>query len=129
MILTDVRKGDVNLNRMIEVFIKVVPNPVEVININEMTIKGGCLGCVKCGYENKCIYTDDVQPVYQGRLMTADAIVFAGAVRYRFLLFGRGGFLPRLTPCRPSLRIRRATRLRPTGTPSAASSAWTRGEP
>jgi len=85
VLLTDVRQGDVNLNRMIAVFNKVVPNPVEVINLNEMNIKGGCLGCIKCGYENKCIYTDDVQPVYEGRLMTADAIVFAGAVRHRFL--------------------------------------------
>ena len=37
--------------------------------------------------------------------------------------------LRRLTPAKLSARMRRATRLRPTWTPSAASSAWTRRSP
>jgi hypothetical protein len=40
----------------------------------------------------------------------------------------RGPFR-RLTPCTPTARMRRATRLRPMGTPSAANSACTRGTP
>ena len=35
----------------------------------------------------------------------------------------------RLTPCEPATRIRRATRLRPTRTPSCLSSSYTRGAP
>jgi len=37
--------------------------------------------------------------------------------------------LRRLTPAKPAPRISLATRLRPTGRPSARSSAWTRGAP
>src|SRR5207237_798656 len=37
--------------------------------------------------------------------------------------------LRRLTPAKPSVRMSRATRLRPMWTPSAASSAWTRRAP
>ena len=37
--------------------------------------------------------------------------------------------LRRLTPCKPSARIRRATRLRPTRSPSAVRSAWIFGTP
>ncbi len=85
VLLTDGCRDDVNLNRMIEVFGKVMPHHLEVINIHEMNIRGGCLGCIKCGYANECVYKDDVRPVYQGRLMTADAIVFAGTIRHRFL--------------------------------------------
>jgi len=95
-LLTDVRKEDRNLNRMIEVFLKLMAHPVEVINIHDINIKGGCLGCVKCGYDNQCVYTDDIRPVYQDKLMRADAIVFAGTVRHRFLSARWKMFLDRL---------------------------------
>ena len=85
VLLTDGLESDVNLNRMVDVFKRVIPSAVETINLNEMDIRGGCLGCVKCGHANECVYTDDVRPVYQDKLMTADAIVFAGTIRHRFL--------------------------------------------
>ncbi len=95
-LLTDGQEKDVNLNRMIGVLQKVMPHPVEVINIHNLNIKGGCLGCVKCGYNNDCVYTDDVRPVYQNKLMKADVIIFAGTVRHQFLSARWKMFLDRL---------------------------------
>ena len=95
-LLTDVQNEDKNLIRMIEVFQKVMPHPVEIINIHEINIKGGCLGCVRCGYNNECVYNDDVRPIYQNKLMKADAIVFAGTVRHQFLSARWKMFLDRL---------------------------------
>ncbi len=84
-LVTDATDTDVNLNRMIDVFIKAAPHPVELININDLTIKGGCLGCLRCAYDNVCVYNDDVKPVYQDKLMKTDAIVFAGTIGHQFL--------------------------------------------
>ena len=96
VLLTDVRHEDLNLNRMIDVFLQVMPQPVKVININSLNIKGGCLGCVRCGYNNQCVYNDDIRSVYQDNLMTADAIVFAGTVQHQFLSARWKMFLDRL---------------------------------
>jgi len=96
ILLTDVRDEDRNLNRMIEVFQRVMPHPAEVINIHNINIKGGCLGCVRCGYNNECVYNDDIHAIYQKKLMTADAIVFAGTVQHQFLSARWKMFLDRL---------------------------------
>ena len=61
------------------------------------------------------------------RAWVRQAEVDAGrASRSRRVVWGR---LRRLTPAKPSARMSRAIRLRPTCTPSAASSAWTRRSP
>ncbi len=85
VLVTDSDEKDSNLDRMIDVFIKSIPNEVEVVNLNEISMKGGCLGCINCGYEGVCLYKDDVRDMYQDKLMPADAIVYAGSIKDRFL--------------------------------------------
>lgn len=85
VLLTDAGAGDVNLRRMTDVFMRCLPNPVTVVNLNEMDLKGGCLGCCRCGDANICVYQDGLAAVFRDKVMPADAIVYAGAIRDRYL--------------------------------------------
>lgn len=75
-------------------------------HLNDIRMKGGCLGCVQCAFENQCVYSDDFCSFWRDHVDTADIIVFAGTIRDRFLsatwkqFFDRSFFLghiPRLS--------------------------------
>lgn len=86
VIITDSLENT-NLKNMIEKFRNSFSQTIELINLQDIDIKGGCLGCLKCGYNYECVYTgkDDFIQVYNNKLKTADIIVFAGAIKYRYL--------------------------------------------
>ena len=58
----------------------------DIIDISQISIKGGCLGCLRCGYNNECAYDgrDDVRPTY-AKINEYDIIVFAGQIKDRYL--------------------------------------------
>lgn len=58
----------------------------KVFDLSTMKIAGGCLGCLKCGYDNKCVYDgrDDVIDAYRA-LRGCDVLVFAGTIKDRYL--------------------------------------------
>ena len=87
VILTDAEPQQHNLVRMIERFRASLAGDVATINLHDLDIKGGCLGCLKCGYDNQCAYEgkDGFTDFYRNRLMPADVLVFAGAIRDRYL--------------------------------------------
>jgi len=85
VLITDSDEKDTNLNRMIDVFKKFIPSPVEVVNLNEINIRGGCLSCYRCAYEGICVYKDDFMNIYKDKIMPAEAIIFAGKIRDRYL--------------------------------------------
>jgi hypothetical protein len=85
VLLTDATDRDTNLNRMIEVFVKRLPNPVEIVNLNDVDIRGGCQGCSRCCLDGKCAYKDGFRRLYDEKLFPAKAIVMAGSIRDRFL--------------------------------------------
>jgi hypothetical protein len=58
---------------------------VELINLHDIDIRGGCLGCLRCGYDNVCIYRDGYRAFFEEKLIPADVIIIAGAVRDRYL--------------------------------------------
>ncbi len=85
VVLTD--SGEGNVGMMIRHFSDLFSHGVEVINLNKVDIKGGCLGCLRCGKRNVCAYTgkDGFIDMYNNKLKTADVLVFAGAIKDRFL--------------------------------------------
>jgi len=105
ILLTDGTDPQTNLGRMIERFRNSFSNGIEVINLHDLDIKGGCLGCIQCGYDYTCAYTgkDEFIEFYNTKLRTADALVFAGAIQDRYLssrwkLFFDRGFFNTHTP-------------------------------
>jgi hypothetical protein len=87
ILLTDNANHQTNLARMIERFRNSFSNEIEVINLHDLDIKGGCLGCIQCGYDYTCTYTgkDEFIEFYNTRLRTADVLVFAGTIQDRYL--------------------------------------------
>lgn len=85
LILTDNSEGNSNLGKMTDRLKNSFDNGVELINLNDINIKGACLGCMKCGYEYQCQYNDEFRDVYNNRIREADIIVFAGSVKGRYL--------------------------------------------
>ena len=87
VILTDSEDDRTNLGRMIDRLRRSFSDPVEMINLNNLDIKGGCLGCIRCGHDNTCIYQDKDEFVqfYNTKLKTADILIFGGTIRDRYL--------------------------------------------
>ncbi|AIQ13003.1 NAD(P)H-dependent oxidoreductase [Paenibacillus durus] len=84
VIVTDSVDQTKNIGRMVERFRKLTQ--AELINISAIDIKGGCTGCIKCGFDNQCMYgkSDDIQMIYE-KIRGFDIIVFAGAIKDRYL--------------------------------------------
>jgi hypothetical protein len=53
---------------------------VEVLNLHELDIRGGCLGCLRCAAANRCAYQDGFVEFYNHTLKNAEVLVFAGAI-------------------------------------------------
>jgi multimeric flavodoxin WrbA len=99
IVVADETDAGTNLGRMIQRFRDGYADPVELIDLREVKIRGPCLGCLQCGQDNTCVYrdADEVFELYQ-RLTAADVLVFAGAIKDRYLssrwklFFDRGFF-------------------------------------
>jgi len=55
----------------------------EMINLAALNVKG-CLGCLKCADNNRCVQKDDFQSIVD-KIMEADALVFGGGNYYGML--------------------------------------------
>ena len=85
VILTDSDGSSPNLMAMTDRLRNVFSGSVEMINLHDVDIRGGCLGCCQCGYDNSCVYTDGYADFFTGKLSPADIIIMAGAVHDRYL--------------------------------------------
>jgi multimeric flavodoxin WrbA len=76
-----------NLGKMTDRLLAAFSSPVEAVNLRTANIKGGCLGCLKCGFDNECAYdgSDDIREIYDEKIKNADIVIFAAALRGRFL--------------------------------------------
>ncbi len=85
LVLTDSDGRQPNLDKMIERFRTSFTEEIELLNINDIKTEGPCLGCVKCWYDHQCVYKDDFAEVMKQKVLTADILVFSGAIKDRFL--------------------------------------------
>jgi multimeric flavodoxin WrbA len=85
VLLTDERDAGSNLGKMVDTFQKLMPYTVQVINIRDLDLKGGCLGCIRCGYDNTCVYKDDLAGLYEKHIFPADAVIISGRIHDRYL--------------------------------------------
>lgn len=100
LVIADYDGAPSNLAAMVKRFERAIGGPVDTVDLADLNVKGGCLGCIKCGFDNVCAYEgkDDFIPFYNQKVRKADILVFAGAVRDRYLswrwkqFFDRGFF-------------------------------------
>ncbi len=77
VILTDETDPNSNLSAMIERFRHVFKYKTRLVNISEISLAGGCLGCLKCTVSEKCVYKDGFDTFLRENIQQADAIVYA----------------------------------------------------
>lgn len=87
LVVTDQQPHQSTLAGMVEQFRKTFADGIDVVNLNQIEIKGGCRGCIQCGYDNRCVYRgkDGYIDFFNDRVKKADVLVFAGAIQDRYL--------------------------------------------
>lgn len=81
VVLTNCREDDVQLKSMIEYFCNSCAYNTRVINIAQYPFKGGCLGCMNCTVDGKCVYKDDFETFLREEIQKTDAIIHAFTIK------------------------------------------------
>jgi multimeric flavodoxin WrbA len=88
------------LNSIVGVYHGFFRTEPEMIDVTEIEIKGGCYGCLFCGFDNTCIYDfggkDKFTEYFNGHIRTADVIVFAATISHGNLSGKMKQFLDRI---------------------------------
>lgn len=87
LILTDCTPDQTNLKHMVEKLRGCFTKNAQMVNLFDIEMKGGCLGCIRCGYDNVCIYEgkDRYIDFFNETVKKADIIVFAGTIKDHYL--------------------------------------------
>jgi multimeric flavodoxin WrbA len=87
VMVTDVTANDGNLAMMIQFIKDTYSGNMEIVDLNKMNFAEGCIGCLSCGFDNRCIFegADIFNSVFDTKLKNADIIIYAGSIRDRFL--------------------------------------------
>ncbi len=87
LIVVDDFASSPNLRPMVESYQKAFSPTATLVQLIDIDIKGGCLGCMQCGLDNSCVYQgkDGFIDFYNKKIKTADILFFAGSIHDRFL--------------------------------------------
>ncbi|HUN56071.1 MAG TPA: NAD(P)H-dependent oxidoreductase [Smithella sp.] len=87
LIVADNLAENINLQKMVERLRQTFYPPAELIQLKDVDIKGGCLGCMQCGFDNICVYDekDGYKEFFNHKVKSADIIFMAGAIHDRYL--------------------------------------------
>lgn len=83
-LLTDATQEDTQLLAMIERFRVMLPYALEVYNLNDLDMKGGCLGCLHCAPKGECIYKDGYAQFLKN-VQSANAMVTAFTIKNHWM--------------------------------------------
>lgn len=86
VIITDTAEEDSSLSNMVKALVHFLPYGVDIINLNDLALKGGCLGCIKCVFHKKCIYKDGFSDLHQEKIVNADLVISACTIKKRYVL-------------------------------------------
>ena len=86
LIVVDETAENPNLSNMVERLRQTFSPAAELVQLKDIDIKGGCLGCVQCGFDNVCVYEgkDGFRNFFNQKIKNADILFFAGAIHDRY---------------------------------------------
>ncbi len=87
LLITDAEEKDKNLRNMIGTLQKLMPNPIEVVNLHDIKIESGCVGCGNCQFDvGKCQWAekDDYEQKIRTKIRNADALILAPIIKDRY---------------------------------------------
>jgi multimeric flavodoxin WrbA len=87
LIVADDLSKSANLRKMVETLRQAFEPQAQLVELKDIDIKGGCLGCVQCGLDNICVYEgkDGFIDFFKTQIKSADILFYAGAIADRFL--------------------------------------------
>ncbi|HDQ04191.1 MAG TPA: hypothetical protein ENN23_06440 [Deltaproteobacteria bacterium] len=87
LIIADDIEKSANLKKMVKYLRESFSPAADLVQLKDIDIKGGCLGCMQCGMDNVCVYEgkDGFVDFFNNQVKAADILFFAGAVRDRYL--------------------------------------------
>jgi multimeric flavodoxin WrbA len=94
VILSDAAPGS-NLEKMVTRAASCFGRAASIVSLDDADMKGGCLGCCRCAFDNRCVYTDGFSRFFEDTILSADIIIFAGPIRDRYLSWKFKQFLDR----------------------------------
>ncbi|WP_321508033.1 NAD(P)H-dependent oxidoreductase [uncultured Methanoregula sp.] len=83
LILTDAAPGS-NLEKMVQRAAACCGRSASIVSFEEAKMKGGCVGCCRCAFDNSCVYDDGFAGFMKNIIIPADIIIFAGTVKDRY---------------------------------------------
>ncbi len=81
ILLTEHSAPESNLSKMIETFTNLMPYHIEKHYIDDINLTGGCLGCLNCTFEGKCIYKDNFDVFHKTELLGANLTIYAAQIK------------------------------------------------
>jgi len=81
VIIADMGEDTPSLMAMVERFRAVLGVKTRVVNLRDYPFRGGCLGCFNCAGDGKCVYTDGFDEFLRTKIQTAQAMVYAFAIK------------------------------------------------
>lgn len=84
VILHDAEPGSVQ-DAMVHRLAGMYAGTVTVADIRDSMMKGGCLGCCRCAFDNTCVYHDGFRDFWETHVVPADILIMAGTIRDRYL--------------------------------------------
>jgi len=83
LILTDATPGS-NLEKMVRRAAACCGRAASIVSLDEAKMKGGCLGCCRCAFDNTCVYNDGYAGFMNRAVLPVDIIIFAANVKDRY---------------------------------------------
>ena len=77
VVITDCTDENSSLYKMIARFRESLDHASRIVNISDLRIDGGCLGCFNCAVSAKCVYKDGFDEFLRTNIQASDAIVYA----------------------------------------------------
>ncbi len=81
VVVADLREGDEGLRALIRDFRASFPYRTRFVNLADFPFQGGCLGCLRCATDGKCVYRDGFDAFLREKIQSADAILYAFTLR------------------------------------------------
>lgn len=85
-VLADIEDEKSNIAGMVRRFAGAFSGNIDVVKLQDVDVKGGCLGCIQCGFDNICVYDgrDGFKDAFNCSMRDSDVTIFAGDIRDRF---------------------------------------------
>ncbi|MBN2158555.1 MAG: NAD(P)H-dependent oxidoreductase [Spirochaetes bacterium] len=86
LIIHDAKSGSSNLGKMVGRLKDSFAGEVPTVSLHDLDIKGGCLGCIQCGYDNRCVYgdSDGYHDFMEKNVKAADILFYGFETRDRY---------------------------------------------